>query len=77
MLTISRKTGESFFIGDNIEVTITDIGSERVKVVIDAPREIKILRRELKEIKEINIEAANEEKNAEFIKDLFKKVKKD
>lgn len=77
MLTLSRKTGESFFIGDDIEVTISDIGYERVKVMINAPREIKILRKELKEIKEVNIEAANETNNTEFLKNLLKKVKKD
>ncbi|MEG2928889.1 MAG: carbon storage regulator [Oscillospiraceae bacterium] len=77
MLTLSRKTGESFFIGDDIEVTISDIGFERVKVTIDAPREIKILRKELKELKEINQESAQESANPEILKNLLKKVKKD
>ncbi|MEG1895333.1 MAG: carbon storage regulator [Oscillospiraceae bacterium] len=77
MLTLSRKTGESFFIGEDIEITISDIGSERVKVTIDAPREIKILRKELKELKDINKESAQETTNPEIFKSLLKKVKKD
>jgi len=46
MLIISRRPGESFFIGDNIEVVILEAGSH-VRVGINAPRDIEILRTEL------------------------------
>ena len=58
MLIISRKAGESFLIGDNIEVTIFDIGADRIRVGINAPTNIPILRKEIKETKEENIRAS-------------------
>ena len=47
MLTISRKSGESFKIGDDIEVFVNKTENEQVKVTISAPKELKILRSEL------------------------------
>ena len=40
---------ESIIINDNIEVFIIDIVGERVKIGIEAPKEIKILRSEIKD----------------------------
>lgn len=57
MLVLQRKKGESILIDGKIEVTIADIGSDRVKISIEAPREIDILRSEL-------VEAANANKAA-------------
>lgn len=47
MLVISRKINESITIGDNIVVTILDIEGDRIKLGIDAPRELIILRQEI------------------------------
>ena len=47
MLTISRKSGQSFKIGDDIEVFVNKTDNEQVKVTISAPKEMKILRTEL------------------------------
>lgn len=47
MLTISRKSGESFKIGDDIEVFVNKTDNEQVKVTISAPKELRILRSEL------------------------------
>ncbi len=47
MLVISRKREESLVIGDNIEVKIVKIEENSVKIAIDAPRDLKILRKEL------------------------------
>ena len=58
MLVISRKTSESIMIGDDIEIVVTEIGSERVKIGIKAPKGIPILRKELLETREMNREAA-------------------
>lgn len=49
MLILQRKKGQSLSINDNITLTITDIGSDWVKIAIDAPKEVPILRSELKE----------------------------
>jgi len=47
MLVLSRKPGERIFIGDNVSVTIVRIGPNTVKIGIDAPREMNIVREEL------------------------------
>jgi len=47
MLVISRNVGESFFVGDNIKVTIVDILLHKVKIGVEAPKEIVVLREEL------------------------------
>jgi len=61
MLVLTRKTGESFFIGDDIEITVRSIRGDGVRIAIDAPREVKILRSELKEAREINMESVTPE----------------
>lgn len=49
MLSITRRKGQSFFIGDNVEVYISDIQKGGVKISINAPKEIRIMRKELLE----------------------------
>ncbi len=49
MLILQRRKGESVCINDDIKITISDIGSEWVKLAIDAPKGIPILRSELQE----------------------------
>jgi carbon storage regulator len=47
MLVLSRKPGERILIGDQIAITIVRIGPNTVRVGIDAPREMTIVREEL------------------------------
>ncbi len=47
MLILTRKTGESILIGDDIEVTITSIEQNKVRVGIKSPSNIPIYREEL------------------------------
>jgi len=49
MLVLSRKPGEKILIGDNISVTIVRIGPNTVRVGIEAPRNMNIVREELTE----------------------------
>lgn len=49
MLVLSRKTDESIQIQDNIKITIIAIERDRVKLGIEAPKEIKINREEIYE----------------------------
>jgi carbon storage regulator len=47
MLILTRKMGESILIGDDIEVTITSIDQNKVRVGIKSPAHIPIYRQEL------------------------------
>lgn len=57
MLILHRKKGESLLINENIKITIVDITGEKVKIAIEAPKEIPILRTELVAAAEVNKEA--------------------
>jgi len=47
MLVLSRKAGERILIGEDIAITIVRIGPNTVKIGIDAPRDMNIVREEL------------------------------
>ncbi len=47
MLVLSRKKGETIKIGDDIEITIVATANDQVKIGIQAPKNIEILRKEL------------------------------
>ena len=58
MLVLTRKINETIMIGDNIEITVVSISGDTVRLGIEAPREVKILRREVyEEIQRQNREA--------------------
>ena len=72
MLVISRKENQRIKIGENIEIVIVEIGKGQVKIGIEAPKEIQILRSELiEEIKEENIKA-NKELSIEKLNEISK-----
>ena len=54
MLMMARREGETILIGDDIEVVIAHIGRSRVKVGIRAPRELAVIAREVKLVREEN-----------------------
>lgn len=47
MLILSRKAGESLVIGEGIEITITEIAGDKVRLGISAPANVKVYRKEL------------------------------
>ncbi len=47
MLILSRKPGETLIINNEIEVKIIEINGDKVKIGIEAPKDVKILRQEL------------------------------
>ncbi len=47
MLVVTRKLGEQIQIGDDIQLTVTQINGDRIRLGISAPREIPVVRREL------------------------------
>ncbi|MEC1178888.1 carbon storage regulator CsrA [Metasolibacillus meyeri] len=71
MLVLSRKTGESIMIGDQIEVKVLAVEGDQVKLGIVAPKSVKVYRSEVFEaIQEQNKEALN------ISTDLLEKLKK-
>lgn len=72
MLILHRKKGESIVINDNIKITIVDVGGEKVKIAVEAPKEIPVLRTELIAAAEANKEAiANNKFSAADIKSVL------
>jgi carbon storage regulator len=47
MLVLSRKLGEKIYINDNICITVVDIDRGKIRLGIDAPRDVPIFRQEL------------------------------
>jgi len=47
MLVLTRKHGECIQIGDNITIKVIKTGRNTVKIGIDAPREVPVMRAEL------------------------------
>lgn len=60
MLVLARKINERIMIGDDIEVSIVDIRGDSVKLGIEAPKAVKVYRKEVfTAIQEENRAAAN------------------
>ena len=47
MLVLTRKSSESIMIGDEIELTILSVSGDKVRVGIQAPRDIPVFRKEV------------------------------
>ena len=47
MLVLSRHRDESIMIGDDVVITIVDIRGDKVRLGIDAPKDIPVHRREV------------------------------
>lgn len=51
MLVLSRKLGEKIIIGENICITVVDIDRGKIRLGIEAPRDVPIFRQELLPLK--------------------------
>lgn len=71
MLILQRKPGEVFRIGENITVSIVSIDGGRVRIAIDAPKDILILRSELIETIAANQESVVEQASANELLELL------
>jgi len=83
MLILTRKKGQSIVIDNNIEIFVSSIEGDQVKIGIKAPEEINIYRKEvLDAILESNKEAAQSQLNLDTImalvqsKKIYKKTEK-
>ncbi len=73
MLVLTRKKNQGIMLGDNISITILEIREDTIKIGIEAPRDISILRSELYQaVKDENtIAIARDDKAVDALKKLF------
>jgi carbon storage regulator len=77
MLVLSRKLNEKIKLGEDIEIMIVGISGDMVRLGINAPRDLKILRSEIyEETKRQNSEAVGGEELGQSLQ-LFKEFRID
>lgn len=65
MLVLTRKANQSIMIGDSIEVSVLSVLGEKVRLGIQAPRDVPVFRKEVfLEIQAQNVEAAGSSPDA-------------
>lgn len=78
MLVLGRKCNESIVVNGNITITVLGVDGDRVKLGIQAPPEVAILRQELYEtvkqenLRAVNLSAQSGAKLLPSLQDLFK-----
>ena len=74
MLILTRKTGECIMIGDTIEIQVVELKGDQVKIGINAPKNIKLYRKEVYEaIHDENVAAAHSTSQLPSLDDMLKK----
>jgi len=75
MLVLTRKADDAIVIGDSITITVVSVEGGVVKLGIDAPKEVNIIRSELlKEVENAN-KAASQQHDDSFIEAYYTKYK--
>ncbi len=70
MLVISRKLDEALVIGENVEITVIEISKDKIKLGINAPKDVRVKRREILATEEENKQASKQLSIA-FIEKIF------
>ena len=77
MLILSRKLEEAIWLGDNVKIKIMGIEKGNVKIGIEAPSNVTILREELKEaVADTNKQASASGEQFTELQALMSKIKK-
>lgn len=73
MLVLTRGKQDSIVLGDQITITVLDIKGDKVRIGIEAPRNMTILRKEIyDEVTKENLDAANQNvNNLDDLNNLF------
>ena len=77
MLILRRRAGETLLIGDNVKVTVMYVYEGGVRLAIDAPNNVSILRSELLQAVDANRDAAAEPKRPDELIGLLGSVPED
>lgn len=72
MLILQRKAGESLLIGEDVEVSVLSVDAGRVRLAIQAPKSVPILRSELKVAAKANQEAAEDSASPMALLDVLR-----
>lgn len=72
MLILQRKAGESLLIGEDVEVSVLSVDAGRVRLAIQAPKSVPILRSELKIAARANQEAAEDSASPMALLDVLR-----
>ena len=73
MLILSRKKGQSLVIGGNIELTVVEVSGDKVRLGINAPSDVSVLRAELKQTADQNKDSAAKGITPELLADMLNK----
>ena len=77
MLILSRRAGESVTIGNDIKVKVVSVSGNQVRLGIEAPREVRVLREEIiLAIEAENRAAANAADSTRRIEDVAKQLRR-
>ena len=71
MLILRRKAGETLLIGDEVRITVMDVYEGGVRLAIDAPKRIPVLRSELVQAADANRDAAGGQSEPRQLLDLL------
>lgn len=74
MLVITRQPGSSILIGDDVKITILEVSGDKIKIGIDAPKQVRIMRSEVLDTERANLEADQSVK-AQALETLKEKLK--
>jgi carbon storage regulator len=78
MLVLTRKSNQSIMIGDDIEVSVLSVMGEKVRIGIQAPRDIPVFRKEVYlEIQQERVaagEPTRDERTREQVDDALRKL---
>ena len=79
MLILTRKIGEGIILGDDIRISVLEIRGKQIRIGIEAPSDIVVLREEIyKRIQEENLQAAGvRDVDLKEIAKLWKQKKED
>ncbi len=73
MLVITRQPGDSILIGEDIKVIILEVSGDKIKIGIEAPRSVRIMRSEVLDTEKSNLEA-DQTAGAQALESLKKKL---